>query len=92
MRVNRSRAITSQPDACAMDSMSRTPGIKGRPGKCPSKMVLAVGTTASARIVRSDKLRLMIRSMSWKYSMRIWPLASRSLGGDEIVDAGAQVA
>src|SRR4029078_436805 len=87
----RVRAISSQPDACAIDSISSTPGISGRPGKCPSKMVLSVGTFASARIVRSLRLRSMIRSTSWKYSIRIGPLTSFSLRSDQGVDAGAEV-
>src|SRR6185437_1276483 len=89
------RPMISQPDVCAMDSISSTPGISGRPGKCPSKIVLWVGTFASTRIVRSLRLRSMIRSMSWKYSIRIVSLTSSrlsfGLGGDQFVDAGAEI-
>src|SRR4029079_3839051 len=85
------RAMISQPDACAIASISSTPGISGRPGKCPSKIVLSAGTLASTRIVRSVRLRSMIRSMSWKYSIRIGPRTLLCLGGDQVVDAGAEV-
>src|SRR3954470_14440385 len=84
-------AMISQPEACAIASVSSTPGISGRPGKCPSKIVLSVGTLASTRIVRSLRLRSTIRSMSWKYSILIGPQASFRLGGDQVVDAGAEV-
>src|SRR6185312_17542790 len=79
----------------AIASISSTPGISGRPGKCPSNIVLWVGTFASTRIVRSLRLRSMIRSMSWKYSIRIVSLTSSrlsfGLGGDQLVDAGAEI-
>jgi len=51
MRLNLVTAMSSQPEVCAIASMSRTPGINGKPGKCPSKIVDAVGTRASARII-----------------------------------------
>ena len=44
MRSNFINAISNQPDACAIDSINRTPGISGYPGKCPSKIVLCRGT------------------------------------------------
>src|SRR4029079_11216978 len=84
------RPMISQPDACAIASISSTPGISGRPGKCPSNIVLSVGTLASTRIVRSLRLRSMIRSMSWKYSIRIGPRTLFCLGRDQVVDAGAE--
>src|ERR1700757_5060284 len=90
MRSNLVAAITSQPDVCAIASISSTPGISGWPGKCPSKIVLSCGTWASTRIVRPSRSRSTIRSMSWKYSIRMrrWLCP---LGGNQPVDAGAQV-
>ena len=48
MRLKLLAATISQPEVCAMVSISSTPGISGKPGKWPSKMVLAVGIVASA--------------------------------------------
>src|SRR5262249_4192669 len=89
MRVNLVTPMTSHPAVCAMASISSTPGINGKPGKWPSKMVDVVGTRASVRMVCSARLRSTMRSMSWKYSSRM--RASGALGGDELVDAGAQI-
>src|ERR1700722_10656927 len=71
IRSNLVAAITSQPEVCAIASIKSTPGISGWPGKCPSKIVLSCGTCASTRIVRPSRSRSTIRSMSWKYSMRM---------------------
>src|SRR5690348_4163295 len=55
-------------------------------------MVLSFGTWASTRIVRPSRSRSTIRSMSWKYSIRMREAGrSRSLGRDQAVDACAQV-
>ncbi len=43
----RLRARISQPVVWAIASMSRTPGMMGWPGKCPSKMELSCGTSPS---------------------------------------------
>src|SRR5262249_787024 len=95
MRSNFVAAMASQPEVCAIVSMSSTPGISGKPGKCPSKMVFSWGTWASALIVRPARSRSTIRSISWKYSMRIGSRGRAGPSGplrcDETVDAGAQV-
>src|ERR1700737_2324730 len=62
------RATKSQPDVCAIASISNTPGMIGWAGKWPSKMVLCSGTCASTVMVRSPTLRSTMRSISWKYS------------------------
>src|SRR5208337_2551697 len=61
-------------------------------GKCPSKMVLVEGTSASVRMVRASRSRSVIRSISWKYSIRMrGGDYSGTLRGDEVIDTGAQV-
>ena len=42
MRSNFSSPSKSQPELCAIASVSNTPGMIGKPGKCPSKMVLTI--------------------------------------------------
>src|ERR1700753_2663090 len=56
-------------------------------------MVLVTGTWASTVMVRSSTLRSTMRSISWKYSrcMARARLRACALGGDQFVDAGAQV-
>src|SRR6516225_8551858 len=55
-------------------------------------MVFVVGTCASTRIVFSSKLRSRIRSTSWKYSSCMADgSGTRALGGDQFVDARAEV-
>ena len=39
MRSNFVTPSSSQPELCAIASVSSTPGMIGKPGKCPSKMV-----------------------------------------------------
>src|SRR5436190_4773932 len=83
--------MISQPEACAMVSSSITPGISGRPGKCPSKIGEAIGTSGCARIVRPAGSSSKMRSMRRKYSSRMPLRTCARLGGDELVDARAQV-
>src|SRR6185436_915930 len=73
-----------------MHSMSSTPGISAKPGKCPSNTGLSVGTLQMALIFRSPGFTSTKRSIIWKYSRRI---ASRlgSFGGDQSVDTRAKV-
>src|SRR5579863_8956421 len=73
-----------------MVSIISTPGSSGWPGKCPSNTGLASGTTQSARTVRAAGSSATIRSTIWKYSRRM--RRSGCLGGDQLVDVGAQVA
>jgi len=61
-------ARTSMPDACAMVSMSKTPGTKGMPGKWPSKTGLWAGTTERALRMRADLSMDSMLSTIWKYS------------------------
>src|SRR5215470_12006919 len=74
-----------------MASSSSTPGISGRPGKCPSKIVEETGTLASTSIVRLSRSSATTRSISWKYSRRMPGQALYLLGRDQFVDASAQV-
>src|SRR5262249_54022526 len=83
--------MISHPEACAMVSRSNTPGMRGIPGKCPSKMVELFGISASAWIVLRSTSSATTRSISWKYSRRMQGWASSLLGSDELVDAGAQI-
>src|SRR3984893_297467 len=82
--------LTSQPGICAMHSIRSTPGISGKPGKCPSNTGLSVGTLHSALIFRSSSFSSTKRSIIWKYSRRISP-SSGVLGGDESVNACAKI-
>ena len=65
MRVKPGGAMISQPDVCAIASISSTPGISGWPGKWPSKIVLVFGNlrVAPDRAVDS-RSSSTIRSMS----------------------------
>src|SRR5687768_17305402 len=54
-------------------------------------MVDSVGTCASVWMVCSRRSRAMMRSISWKYSIRMPVDVSRGLDSDQLVDAGAQV-
>src|SRR5262245_22494885 len=55
-------------------------------------MVLSLGTWASTTIVFSSTLRSTIRSIMWKYSScMVARLGARALGGNQFVDARAQV-
>src|SRR6476659_900353 len=90
MRWNLCVATSIQPAVCAMHSISSTPGISGWPGKWPSNTMLSSGTVASQRMVRAERSRLATRSISRKYSRRIG-VESGALGGDEFVDALAQI-
>src|SRR5262245_22040528 len=64
-------ALVIQPHVCAMHSISSTPGISGKPGKCPSKIGLDAGTVQAVRIVRALASTARKRSIIWKYSRRI---------------------
>src|SRR5262249_24850343 len=64
-------ALVIQPHVCAMHSISSTPGIRGKPGKCPSKTGLDAGTVQAVRIVRALASTARNRSIIWKYSRRI---------------------
>src|SRR2546423_1161001 len=66
IRSNFSAPRISQPELCAIASVSSTPGMIGKPGKWPSKIVWVCGTCASTTIVLSSRLRSTMRSMSWK--------------------------
>src|SRR5271168_4054457 len=78
--------MISQPDACAIDSTRRTPGISGWPGKCPSKIVLVCGTCACAVMVRPTRSSSMIRKYSSRMAGGLSPLRR-----DQAVDAGAEI-
>src|SRR5436309_2167013 len=52
-------------------------------------MVFSFGTCASTVMVFSSMLRSTMRSISWKYSSCIG--GGRALGGDQFVDALAEV-
>src|SRR5436309_1644241 len=93
IRVNLDMAISSQPEVCAIASISSTPGISGWPGKCPSKIVELVGTVAWVRMVWSPILSSTIRSISTKYSRRIRSRLGwrRALGRYQFVNARAEV-
>src|SRR5712675_81665 len=74
-----------------MASSSSTPGIRGSPGKCPSKIVEETGTLASTSIVRLSRSSATTRSISWKYSRRMPGQALCLLGRNQFVNASAQV-
>src|SRR6186713_930081 len=55
-------------------------------------MVLSCGTRASTTIFFSSTLRSTMRSIMWKdSSCMIARLGARALGGNQFVDAGAQI-
>src|SRR6266700_6963372 len=55
-------------------------------------MVLSIGTCASTTIFFSSTLRSTMRSIMWKYSScMIARLGARALGGNQFVDARAQI-
>src|SRR3954468_3699677 len=55
-------------------------------------MVLSLGTGASTTIVFSSTLRSTMRSIMWKYSSCMTArLGARALGGNQLVDARAQI-
>src|SRR5262245_63356591 len=64
-------ALVIQPHVSAMHSISSTPGMSGKPGKCPSKTGLDAGTVQAVRIVRALASTARKRSIIWKYSRRI---------------------
>ena len=95
MRVNLCSAISSQPEVCAMVSISSTPGISGWPGNGPRRSCWSVGTvglSADRPVVRSsvddpvDQLEVFEPHRSLGVYCR-----AHALGGDQLVDAGAEV-
>src|SRR6516162_1931083 len=64
-------ALVIQPHVCAMHSISSTPGMSGKPGKCPSNTGLDAGTVQAVRIVRVLASTARKRSIIWKYSRRM---------------------